>query len=162
MCIDFFSLVQPGLGSYPPVLKVSCSSGWSSKQLFGSAGVGRRPLVGNGGCSSNSGRAFAVVDCGTAITVDAVSSDGDFLRWCDQRRPATSLRALTDSVKSPSGGYSRVRRGAEHQYRIRARIWRPDFAVGGIERALLEFDDTLGGDLHVVLTGGDSWHRLPL
>ena len=42
--------------------------------------------------------AFAVVDCGTAITVDAVSSDGDFLGGVISAGPATSLRALTNSV----------------------------------------------------------------
>lgn len=100
--------------------------------------------------------AFAVVDCGTAITVDAVSSDGDFLGGVISAGPATSLRALTNSVNHLRADTLEYAGALNINTASALASGALIFAVGGIERVLLEFEDTLGGDLHVVLTGGDS------
>lgn len=100
--------------------------------------------------------AFAVVDCGTAITVDAVGSDGHFLGGVICAGPASTLRALTDAVEHLQAGqidYQGVLNVTTASALTSGALI---FSSGGIERVLSEFEATLGKEMRVLITGGDS------
>ncbi|MEN1727020.1 MAG: type III pantothenate kinase [Pseudomonadota bacterium] len=105
-----------------------------------------------------SGRALCVIDCGSAVTVDAV--DGDGLHrggWILAGRPALSKGLAEQAPQLPvvDADIASLQAPATDS----ARAIRGGFAlqlVGGIERALLQLRSVLGERFDCWLTGGDA------
>ena len=98
--------------------------------------------------------ALAVVDCGTAITVDALLEEGDFLGGVISAGPQISMTALTSKATHLSSGemhYSSVFNTNTREALTSGALV---FAAGGIERVLDEFEARLGPDFKVLVTGG--------
>lgn len=108
------------------------------------------------GARGMSRRAFAVVDCGTAVTVDAVSGDGVFSGGVIM----PGLRLLRMSI---GAGTARVGFGEGNDSSCLGRATADCVAagaafglVGAIERCLKEQERALDEELDVFLTGGDA------
>ena len=100
--------------------------------------------------------AVCIVDCGTALTVDALASDGRFLGgviFPGLRVLRTSLVQAASGIPETSGnGADFVGRSTEEA--VAAGTW---FGlVGAIERILNEYRDELGPEIKVLLTGNDA------
>lgn len=104
---------------------------------------------------------LCVVDCGTAVTVDALSETGEFLggailpgfaamrrglNVCIPSLPATGGRDDDCLARTTADG---VATGTHYA------------VVGAVERLLEEYERTLGAPLPVVLTGGDAGLLVP-
>lgn len=101
-------------------------------------------------------RNLAVVDCGTAVTIDALSSAGEFLGGVIVPGIALQRQALvagTGGIRAADGDESSclargtgdaVAAGTLHA------------VLGAIERACREFERALGAPFELVLTGGDA------
>lgn len=98
--------------------------------------------------------ALAVVDCGTAITVDALSEEGDFLGGVISAGPQTSITALTSKAAHLSSGPIRYSSVFNTNTREALTSGVLVLAAGGIERVLVEFEAKLGPDFKVLVTGG--------
>lgn len=109
--------------------------------------------------------AACIVDCGTAVTVDALAASGEFLGGVilpglDLQR--ASLREGTAGVRAPSGAPSCLGRTTGEAVAGGTLYG----LAGAIERVLTEQEAALGGsgggDVTVFLTGGDAASLLPL
>jgi len=106
--------------------------------------------------------AFVVVDCGTAVTVDSVSKNGQFLGGVISIGSGTMISALKAKAPHLSSGamnYSGVL-NLDTQNAIDSGAF--IFVAGGIERALKEVESTLGSGFSVVMTGGSAPAIAPL
>lgn len=100
--------------------------------------------------------AVCVVDCGTAITVDALNAQGEFVGGVI----FPGLALLRDALTSGTAG---IRAGAGDDTSCLARSTADAVAAGtlyglagAIERVCEEFEQALGGPLKLVITGGDA------
>lgn len=110
-------------------------------------------LIGARGLASS---AACVVDCGTAMTVDALSAQGEFLGGAI----FPGLRLLRGSLVQGTGGI-KVADGSDTD--CFARSTADGVAagtlfglVGAVERLIHEYRRTLGETMQVLLTGGDA------
>jgi type III pantothenate kinase len=97
-----------------------------------------------------------VVDCGTAVTVDALSADGEFLGGA----VFPGLRLLRDSLVQGTAGIPATEGDATD---CLARSTADGVAAGtlfglagAVERLIDEYRRTLGETTRVFLTGGDA------
>lgn len=106
-------------------------------------------------------RAVCVVDCGTALTVDALTAEGEFVGGIIFPGLALLRQAL-------AGGTARIRvvDGDESAWPAR----RTDDAVaagalyglaGAIERVCRQFEETLAQSMEIIITGGDAGRVVP-
>jgi len=109
--------------------------------------IGARGLTASAAC---------VVDCGTAVTVDALSAQGEFLGGAI----FPGLRLLRGSLVQGTGGI-KVADGSDTD--CLARSTADGVAagtlfglVGAVERLIHEYRRTLGETMQVLLTGGDA------
>jgi type III pantothenate kinase len=100
--------------------------------------------------------AACVVDCGTAVTVDALSADGEFLGGA----VFPGLRLLRDSLVQGTAGIPVTAGDASD---CLARSTADGVAAGtlfglagAVERLIHEYRRTLGESMKVFLTGGDA------
>lgn len=103
-------------------------------------------------------RAFAVVDCGTAITVDLVDADGRHRGGWIMAGIESSRRGLFDRAPGldrtlPEAGP--VDRPAQDTAQALAR-GELILAAGGIDRAVRAAEETVGKGADLWLTGGDA------
>lgn len=104
------------------------------------------------------GRPAVVVDCGTAVTVDVVSTDGAFLGGAILPGPALMARALAEGTsKLPTvaalvGGQLPAMPGRSTEQAIAAGIGHG--IRGAVARLVSEGQAACGGDAAVILTGG--------
>ncbi len=110
-------------------------------------------LIGARGLTSS---AACVVDCGTAVTVDALSADGEFLGGA----VFPGLRLLRDSLVQGTAGIPATEGDATD---CLARSTADGVAAGtlfglagAVERLIDEYRRTLGETMRVFLTGGDA------
>ncbi len=106
--------------------------------------------------------AQCVVDCGTAVTIDALSAEGEFLGGvilAGLHMARTGLLSDTQGIRSVDGTDDSCL----------ARSTGDGVAAGGlfglagaIERVVAEQRRVLGADARVLLTGGDAPRLLPL
>lgn len=100
--------------------------------------------------------AACIVDCGTALTIDALAGDGRFLGgviFPGLGILRTSLVQATNGIPETSGNDADcVARSTEDAVAAGTRFG----LVGAIERILNEYRDRLGSDMHVLLTGNDA------
>ena len=101
-------------------------------------------------------KAACIVDCGTAITIDAVSAEGDYLGGII----APGMRLMRESLTSRSAAL--VDDGAQAQQLIGATTQQAiasgakNAARGLIERVARELQSQLGADMSRLITGGDA------
>ncbi len=110
----------------------------------------------------SSAGAQCVVDCGTAVTVDALSADGEFLGGvilAGLHMARAALLADTQGIRGADGADSDCL----------ARVTGDGVAAGtlfglagAIERVVAEQRKRLGAEARVVMTGGDAPRLLPL
>ncbi len=100
--------------------------------------------------------AACVVDCGTAVTVDALSAEGEFLGGA----VFPGLRLLRDSLVQGTAGIPAAEGDATD---CLARSTADGVAAGtlfglagAVERLIDEYRRTLGEGMQVLLTGGDA------
>lgn len=97
-----------------------------------------------------------VVDCGTAVTVDALSGDGRFIGgviFPGLRLLRTSLVHATNGIREMSGSDTDcVARSTADGVAAGASFG----LTGAIERVLEEYRNRLGPDMDVLLTGADA------
>jgi len=99
---------------------------------------------------------LAVIDCGTAVTIDAMNSDGEFIGGVifpgmdlmrhslqDRTQYINEIESTHLNVFGSSTGEC-VRAGAEFA------------VVGGLDRVLQEFMNEFGEQMKVLLTGGQA------
>ncbi|MDE0977146.1 MAG: type III pantothenate kinase [Arenicellales bacterium] len=105
---------------------------------------------------------LAVVDCGTAITVDALLADGQFLGGVISAGPQVATQALLKhashlhgELKMYSGAFNSDTGSAVGNGAL-------VFAAGGIDKVLSEFSAQLGDDFAVLMTGGWATTIAPL
>jgi type III pantothenate kinase len=105
---------------------------------------------------------LAVVDCGTAITVDALLADGQFLGGVIAAGPQVATQALLEhashlhgELKMYSGAFNSDTGSAVGNGAL-------VFAAGGIDKVLSEFSAQLGDDFAVLMTGGWATTIAPL
>jgi len=110
-------------------------------------------LIGARGLTSS---AACVVDCGTAVTVDALSAEGEFLGGA----VFPGLRLLRDSLVRGTAGIPANEGDATD---CLARSTADGVAAGtlfglagAVERLIDEYRRTLGATMRVFLTGGDA------
>jgi len=110
-------------------------------------------LIGARGLTSS---AACVVDCGTAVTVDALSAEGEFLGGA----VFPGLRLLRDSLVQGTAGIPATEGDATD---CLARSTADGVAAGtlfglagAVERLIDEYRRTLGATTRVFLTGGDA------
>jgi type III pantothenate kinase len=110
-------------------------------------------LIGARGLTSS---AACVVDCGTAVTVDALSAEGEFLGGA----VFPGLRLLRDSLVQGTAGIPATEGDATD---CLARSTADGVAAGtlfglagAVERLIDEYRRTLGETTRVLLTGGDA------
>lgn len=115
-------------------------------------------LIGTRGLTSS---AACVVDCGTALTVDALSRDGEFLGGAI----FPGLRLLRDSLVHGTEAIDAVEGdaadclGRSTADGVTAGVL---FGLAGaVERLIDEYRQTLGGTMEVFLTGGDAPRLAP-
>lgn len=105
--------------------------------------------------------ACAVVDCGTAVTVDALSAGGEFVGGVilpGLRLARASLAQATPALKLlPGSAESCFARTTADAVTAGTRFG----IAGAIERVMREFEIALG-PLEVILTGGDAPEFTPL
>ena len=110
----------------------------------------------------SSAAAQCVVDCGTAVTVDALSADGEFLGGVILAGLYTmraGLLTVTQAIHSADGADdSCLARGTGDGVAAGSLFG----LAGAIERVVAEQRRTLGADARVLLTGGDASRLLPL
>ncbi len=105
---------------------------------------------------------LAVVDCGTAITVDALLADGQFLGGVISAGPQVATQALLEhashlhgELKAYSGAFNSDTGSAVGNGALA-------FAAGGIDKVLSEFSAQLGDNFAVLMTGGWATTIAPL
>lgn len=110
-------------------------------------------LIGARGLTTS---AACVVDCGTAVTVDALSAEGEFLGGA----VFPGLRLLRDSLVQGTAGIPATEGDATD---CLARSTADGVAAGtlfglagAVERLIDEYRRTLGDTMQVFLTGGDA------
>jgi type III pantothenate kinase len=105
--------------------------------------------------------AACIVDCGTALTIDALASDGRFLGGAifpGLGVLRTSLVQAANGIADTSGDDADcMARSTEDAVAAGTRFG----LVGAIERILNEYRDRLGSDMCVLLTGNDASVVLP-
>lgn len=115
-------------------------------------------LVGARGLTS---AACAVVDCGTAVTVDALNATGEFVGGVilpGLRLARASLAQATPALDTaPGSGDNCLARSTADAIAAGTRYG----IAGAIERVVREFEATLG-PLERIATGGDAPQILPL
>jgi len=121
-------------------------------------GIDRLAAAAAAASAKDPGRAAIVIDCGTATTVDLVSADGRFLGGAILPGPGLLARALAEgtsrlpAVADLDGGALPPMPGTNTQQAIAAGI---GFGMrGAVVRLVAEATAALGGDPHLMLTGG--------
>jgi type III pantothenate kinase len=98
---------------------------------------------------------LCIVDCGTAVTIDALSEAGEFMGGTILPGLATmrrSLAASTSLVPSPGRDRNCLARSTDDGVAAGTR-----FALAGaVDRLLEEYEHVLGVPMPVILTGGDA------
>ena len=106
--------------------------------------------------------AQCVVDCGTAVTVDALSADGEFLGGAiltGLHAMRAGLLADTQGIRSVDGTEDTcLARGTGDGVAAGSLFG----LAGAIERVVAEQRRTLGANARALLTGGDAPRLLPL
>jgi type III pantothenate kinase len=107
--------------------------------------------------------ACIIVDAGTAVTVDAVASDGAFLGGAILPGPALLAKSLADGTALLPGITASVPSsvvGSETADAIRSGTW---FGLAGaVDRLVHEVGSALGGADRSLITGGAAAELLPL
>ncbi len=105
--------------------------------------------------------AACIVDCGTALTIDALASDGRFLGgviFPGLGVLRTSLVQAANGIPETSGNDTDcLARSTDDAVAAGTRFG----LIGAIERILNEYRDRLGPDMRVLLTGNDAAMVLP-
>lgn len=99
---------------------------------------------------------LAVIDCGTAVTVDALSASGDFLGGIIVPGIALQRQALlagTGGIRAADGDESTALARSTGDAVAAGTLYA---VLGAIERACGEFERALGAPFELVLTGGDA------
>lgn len=97
-----------------------------------------------------------VVDCGTAVTIDALSAAGEFLGgviFPGLKLLRASLAVGTDAVRPPPGGEASCLGRSTADAVAGGTLFG---LAGAIERVVHEQQAYLGADARVLLTGGDA------
>ncbi len=105
---------------------------------------------------------LAVIDCGTAITCDALSAEGVFLGGVISAGPEAATQALLS--KAAHLDLDEMRYTGVFNTDTSSAVGSGSlvFAVGGIERVLTEFQAKLGEEFQVLTTGGWAETLTPL
>lgn len=110
----------------------------------------------------SSAGAQCVVDCGTAVTVDALSADGEFLGGvilAGLQTMRAGLLAGAHAIHSADGAEDNCLARTTGDGVAAGSVFG---LAGAIERVVAEQRRTLGAEARVLLTGGDAARLLPL
>jgi len=113
------------------------------------------------GARQLSPQATCVIDCGTALTFNAVNAEGEFLggaimpglstaRWCLHAR----TQAIGNAIGSDASCIARTTADA-------VAAGTTFGLAGAIERIVAEYRKVLGNDMQTIVTGGDAPVLLP-
>jgi len=105
---------------------------------------------------------LAVIDCGTAITCDALSAEGVFLGGVISAGPETAAQALLSKAAHLDLDEMRYAGVTNTDTSSAVGSGSLVFAVGGIERVLTELRARLGEEFQVLMTGGWAETLTPL
>ncbi len=115
-------------------------------------------LIGARGLTSSSA---CVVDCGTAVTVDALSRDGEFLGGAifpGLRLLRDSLVRGTQAIETDEGAATDCLARSTADGVAAGTVFG---LAGALERLIAEHRQTLGETMQVILTGGDAAQLAP-
>ena len=110
-------------------------------------------LIGARGLTSS---ATCVVDCGTAVTVDALTEKGEFLGgviFPGLRLLRDSLARGTEGIKATEGDVTDCLARSTADGAAAGTLYG---LAGAVERLIDEYRPTLGATMKVLLTGGDA------
>ncbi len=99
-----------------------------------------------------------VIDCGTAVTIDALSAQGEFSGGVIFPGLALLRQALADgtaAVRAPGGDDTSCLARSTADAVAAGSLYG---LAGAIERVCLEFEQSLGESLKLIITGGDADH----
>lgn len=108
------------------------------------------------------GAAVCVVDCGTAVTVDALTADGEFAGGVIIPGLGLSRSALqrgTAGVRFDEGDETSCLGRSTADAVAAGTLYA---LAGSIERVCQEFEQSLGESMKLLITGGDADHVAPL
>ncbi|HCX87161.1 MAG TPA: hypothetical protein DG761_03980 [Gammaproteobacteria bacterium] len=105
---------------------------------------------------------LAVIDCGTAVTVDALSGEGAFLGGVISAGPKISAGALIERAAHLDREDMRYSGVFNTDTASAVTAGALIFVVGGIEKVLAEFRPKLGDGFTVFMTGGWAETIAPL
>ena len=105
---------------------------------------------------------LAVIDCGTAITCDALSAEGVFLGGVISAGPETATQALLSKAAHLDLDEMRYTGVFNTDTSCAVSSGSLVFTIGGIERVLTEFRAKLGEGYRVLMTGGWAETLRPL
>ena len=105
---------------------------------------------------------LAVIDCGTAITCDALSAEGVFLGGVISAGPDAATQALLSKAAHLDLDEMRYTGVFNTDTSSAVSSGSLVFTIGGIERVLTEFQSKLGKGCRVLMTGGWAETLTPL
>ena len=105
---------------------------------------------------------LAVIDCGTAITCDALSAEGVFLGGVISAGPDAATQALLSKAAHLDLDEMRYTGVFNTDTASAVSSGSLVFTIGGIERVLTEFQSKLGKGCRVLMTGGWAETLTPL
>lgn len=105
---------------------------------------------------------LAVVDCGTAITVDALLADGQFLGGVIAAGPQVATQALLKHASHLHGELKMYTSAFNSDTGSAVGNGALAFAAGGIDKVLGDFSAQLGDNFSVLMTGGWATTIAPL
>jgi len=105
---------------------------------------------------------LAVIDCGTAITCDALSAEGVFLGGVISAGPEAATQALLSKAAHLDLDEMRYTGVFNTDTSSAVSSGSLVFTIGGVEKALTEFQSKLGNGFRVLMTGGWAETLTPL
>ena len=105
---------------------------------------------------------LAVIDCGTAVTCDALSKEGVFLGGVISAGPKVAADALVKKAAHLDLGEMHYPGAFNTDTANAVSAGSLIFTVGGIEKVLNEFRSQLGDEIRVLMTGGWADTLAPL
>tara|TARA_Y100001934_G_C12273561_1_gene736246 strand:- start:80 stop:829 length:750 start_codon:yes stop_codon:yes gene_type:complete len=105
---------------------------------------------------------LVVIDCGTAVTCDALSGEGVFLGGIISAGPRVSADALIKKAAHLDLDEMRYRGAFNTDTTSAISAGSLIFTAGGIEKVLSEFRAKLGDELPILMTGGWADTLVPL
>ncbi|MFP5349859.1 MAG: type III pantothenate kinase [Gammaproteobacteria bacterium] len=160
-CAALAHFLSQRFGVAPKFVRATASAAGVHNRYTRPEQLGADRWVALVGARALTSAACAVIDCGTAVTVDALNAKGEFVGgviFPGLRLARASLAQATSALDTaPGSGESCLARSTADAIAAGTRYG----IAGAIERVVREFEATLG-PLEWIATGGDAPQVLPL